>query len=106
LRGIRRNAVIVVAADGKAGINHFCRPPTYRQSLDPTVAVKKKRAAVPRPVRCLEASGRKILHSSAAAINCDCLECAIECSLLQLRGSGRIERDVGEYGLRHRVLVM
>src|SRR4029077_7562567 len=81
-------------------------PLTYRQSLDTTIAVKKKRAAIPRPVRCLEASRRKILHSSAGAVNCDGLECAIECSLLQLRGRGRVQRDVGEYGLRHRVLVM
>src|SRR5713226_1128849 len=84
LRGVRRNAVIIVAAVREAGIDNFWLAATHRRALDVAVAVEKECAAIAHPVRCLETSRRKIRHPPVGRIDRDRLERAVKRRLSRL----------------------
>ena len=83
LGSVGRNAMIVIAARGKTGIDSFGFAPGYRQSQDMAIAVEYEKRTVAAPVGGFEVFRSDIRHSPVAGIGRYCFQRAIQ------RGLGR-----------------
>src|SRR5262245_7640917 len=95
---VEREAVVVIEMICRAGIDSSRAPALPRQLVELAVAVEQERAAIPRPVRCLDVVSRDVDRLALAALDIQDLEAALQRALRGQHAAGIGEAQLREHG--------
>jgi hypothetical protein len=112
LRSIGGNAVVIVAMDGRAGVQQLRLAARDRQFVNPPVAVEVKQLSIARPVRRLDVVARAVNHAPVAGGkiigggNADDFQHTLGDGIRIGGGCHRRQFHVGKHGLLQGIVVV